>query len=82
MMAVMRQVMFSIEALHPDGWRYQGRSTLEYWAYQEAQVRCYSDGRHYRIMNEATGAIAAMLPSSSFRHLASCQVMSQETRRR
>lgn len=81
MKAVMSLVMFSIEALHPDGWRCQGHSTLEYWATQEAQIRCCSDGRHYRIMNEATGAIAAMVPSSSCRHLTSRQVISAVTRR-
>lgn len=61
--------MYFIEALHPDGWRRQGRSTLEYWAYQETRVRCCSDGRHYRIVDEATGAIAAFIDCSSCQRL-------------
>ena len=56
--------MFLIEALHPDGWRQQGRARLEYWAYQEAQTRCCSDGRNYRIVDESNGCIVALLDSS------------------
>lgn len=57
-------IMFTIECLHPDGWRKQGQSTLEYWANQEAQVRCCSDGRHYRVIEEATGAVMSWVDSS------------------
>lgn len=49
--------MYAIQALHPDGWKQQGRSEVEYWAYQEAQIRCCSDGRHYRIVQEDSGQI-------------------------
>lgn len=59
--------MFLIEALHPDGWRQQGRARLEYWACQEAQMRCCSDGRNYRIVDESNGRIVALLDSSSCR---------------
>jgi allophanate hydrolase subunit 1 len=44
--------MFLIEALHPDGWRIQGRTAVEYWAQIEAQTRCCSDGRAYRVRDE------------------------------
>ena len=57
-------IMFTIECLHPDGWRKQGQSTLEYWANQEARVRCCSDGRHYRVIEEATGAVMSWVDSS------------------
>jgi hypothetical protein len=57
--------MYVIEALHPDGWRRQGVARLEYWACQEAQVRCCSDGRHYRICDlETEGLVALINPSS------------------
>ncbi|MCP9886692.1 hypothetical protein KBY96_01905 [Cyanobium sp. ATX 6A2] len=59
--------MFVIEALHPDGWRPQGRANLEYWAYQEAQTRCCSDGRNYRIVNEDSNEIVALINTSSCR---------------
>lgn len=59
--------MFLIEALHPDGWRPQGRAEVEYWAYQEAQARCCSDGRNYRILHEATRQIVALVDTSSCR---------------
>lgn len=59
--------MFVIEALHPDGWRPQGKAHLEYWAYQEAQTRCCSDGRNYRILKEDTCEIVALVNTSSCR---------------
>ena len=59
--------MFVIEALHPDGWRRQGRTQVEYWAHQEAQARCCSDGRNYRILDEATQQIVAFVDTSSCR---------------
>jgi hypothetical protein len=59
--------MFIIEALHPDGWRQQGRATVEYWAYQEAQARCCSDGRNYRIVDEDSNRIIALVDTSSCR---------------
>jgi hypothetical protein len=57
--------MYVIEALHPEGWRRQGRAQVEYWAYQEAQARCCSDGRNYRILNEDSGQIVALVNTSS-----------------
>jgi len=59
--------MFVIEALHPDGWRIQGRFQQEYWAHLEAQTRCCSDGRHYRIVAEAGGEIIAFVDTTSCR---------------
>ncbi|MEB3332560.1 MAG: hypothetical protein VKI83_08720 [Synechococcaceae cyanobacterium] len=59
--------MFIIEALHPDGWRRQGRANVEYWACQEAQMRCCSDGRNYRIVNEDTNQIVALVDTSCCR---------------
>ena len=59
--------MLVIEALHPDGWRSQGTAELEYWAYQEAQVRCCSDGRNYRIREEQSDRIIALVNPSSCR---------------
>ena len=59
--------MFVIEALHPDGWRRQGVSNVEYWAYQEAQARCCSDGRNYRILEEHTSQVVALVNTSSCR---------------
>ncbi|MEB3199893.1 MAG: hypothetical protein VKK62_05130 [Synechococcaceae cyanobacterium] len=58
-----------IEALHPDGWRDQGQAKVEYWAYQEAQTRCCSDGRHYRIVEEPSRRIVALVDPSSCRML-------------
>lgn len=58
-------LMYVIEALHPDGWRQQGRAQVEYWAYQEAQIRCCSDGRHYRILNGDSGRIVALVNTRS-----------------
>ena len=57
--------MFVLEALHSDGWRQQGRSAAEYWAYQEAQVRCCSDHRNYRIVNEQTREIVSLIAPTS-----------------
>lgn len=59
--------MIVIEALHPDGWRHQGRHAVEYWAHQEAQARCCSDGRNYRLVEEATGRLIALIDTSSCR---------------
>ena len=59
--------MFVIEALHPDGWREQGRASVEYWAYQEAQMRCCSDGRNYRIRRQGTERVVALVDTSSCR---------------
>lgn len=64
---LLTPAMFVIEALHPDGWRRQGRTKVEYWAYQEAQTRCCSDGRTYRILDEDTQRIMAMVNTSSCR---------------
>jgi hypothetical protein len=61
--------MVIIQALHPDGWREQGRFALEYWAYLEAQTRCCSDGRHYRIVDESTKQVVTMVDTSSCRAL-------------
>ena len=57
--------MFALEALHSDGWRRQGRCRLEYWAYQEAVVRCCSDQRNYRIVNEQTHEIVSLMTPTS-----------------
>jgi hypothetical protein len=59
--------MFLIQALHPDGWKDQGTAQLEYWAYQEAQMRCCSDGRTYRILSREDQRIVAMITTSSCR---------------
>jgi len=59
--------MYVIEALHPDGWREQGRATVEYWAYQEAQMRCCSDGRNYRIRQVDSEQVVALVDTSSCR---------------
>jgi hypothetical protein len=65
--------MFLIEALHPDGWRQQGRTQLEFWAHQEAQVRCFSDGRNYRILEAGSGRIVAFVAPSSCRPFLFCR---------
>lgn len=57
--------MYIIESLHPDGWREQGSAQLEYWAYQEAQARCCSDGRHYRIIESGRHEMVALINTSS-----------------
>jgi hypothetical protein len=59
--------MYVIQALHPQGWIDQGTAQLEYWAYQEAQLRCCSDGRTYRIISAADQRIVAMLSTNSCR---------------
>jgi hypothetical protein len=59
--------MYVIEALHPDGWRRQGRTHQEFWAHQEAQARCCSDGRNYRIVHEQTRQIVAFIAPSACR---------------
>ena len=59
--------MYVIEALHPDGWTNKGRSEVEYWAYQEAQIRCCSDGRHYRILQEGSGRVVGLVNPQSCR---------------
>lgn len=61
--------MYEIQALHSDGWREQGRFALEYWAYLEAQTRCCSDGRHYRIVDISCGRVVTSVDSSSCRAL-------------
>lgn len=59
--------MFIIQALHPDGWRERGTARVEYWAYQEAQARCCSDGRNYRLIRADTNEVIAMIDTSSCR---------------
>jgi hypothetical protein len=59
--------MFVIQALHPDGWLDQGTVQQEYWAYQEAQMRCCSDGRTYRILSGEDQSIVALISTSSCR---------------
>jgi hypothetical protein len=61
------RAMYVIEALHPDGWRMQGRFNVEYWAYQEAHTRCCSDGRNYRILRQDTGEIVTLVDVNSCR---------------
>ena len=63
----LAEAMYAIEALHPDGWKEQGRSKVEYWAYQEAQIRSCSDGRHYRILQQDSGRIVGMVNPQSCR---------------
>ncbi len=59
--------MFLIQAHHPDGWIDQGTAQLEYWAYQEAQMRCCSDGRTYRIVSGEDQQIAAIITTRGCR---------------
>ena len=59
--------VYIIQALHPDGWREQGTARIEYWAYQEAQTRCCSDGRNYRLIRADTSEIVALIDTSSCR---------------
>jgi hypothetical protein len=61
--------MYVIQALHSDGWREQGRFAVEYWAYLEAQTRCCSDGRHYRIVDESSAKVVTSVDDSSCRAL-------------
>jgi hypothetical protein len=59
--------MFMIQALLPDGWMDQGTASLEYWAYQEAQIRCCSSGRSFRIISCEDQTILAIITTSSCR---------------
>jgi len=59
--------VFIIQALHPEGWRDQGSAKVEYWAYQEAQMRCCSDGRNYRLIKADSNEVVAMIDTSSCR---------------
>jgi hypothetical protein len=59
--------MFVIQVLHPHGWTDQGTAQLEYWACQEAQMRCCSDGRAYRILSGEDQSIVALISPSSCR---------------
>lgn len=61
--------MYVIQALHSDGWREQGRFAVEYWAYLEAQTRCCSDGRHYRIVDATSAQVVTSVDTSSCRAL-------------
>jgi len=64
-----RIAMYVIQALHSDGWREQGRFAVEYWAYLEAQTRCCSDGRHYRIVEESSKQVITTVDTTSCRAL-------------
>ncbi|MFM7675896.1 MAG: hypothetical protein ACKO5F_09995 [Synechococcus sp.] len=68
-------IVYIIESLHPDGWRKQCSAQVEYWAYQEAQARCCSDGRNYRILHARTNDVVARIDTSSCRlvRAGSCQ---------
>ena len=57
--------MFLIQALHPDGWMDRGTARQKSWACQEAQMRCCSDGRTYRILTIEDQQIVAMITSSN-----------------
>ena len=59
--------MFVIEALHPEGWRAIGHCDLEYWACQEAQLRCCADGRHHRVVDDREAQVVAVLDPASCR---------------
>jgi hypothetical protein len=59
--------MFVIQVLHADGWIDQGTAQLEYWAHQEAQMRCCSDGRTYRILTAEDRQIVALITTSGCR---------------
>jgi allophanate hydrolase subunit 1 len=61
--------MFVIEAPHPDGWRIQGRTAVEYWAQIEAQTRCCSDGRTYRVRDEDDERIVSFINTTCCRAL-------------
>ncbi|MBM5801109.1 MAG: hypothetical protein FJ077_09830 [Cyanobacteria bacterium K_DeepCast_35m_m2_023] len=61
--------MYVIQALHSDGWREQERFALEYWAYLEAQTRCCSDGRHYRIVDDSSDRVVTTVDTNSCRAL-------------
>jgi len=64
-----RIAMYVIQALHSDGWREQGRFAVEYWAYLEAQTRCCSDGRHYRIVEDSSKQVITTVDTTSCRAL-------------
>ena len=64
-----RIAMYVIQALHSDGWREQGRCAVEYWAYLEAQTRCCSDGRHYRIVEDSSKQVITTVDTTSCRAL-------------
>jgi len=59
--------MFVIEALSPAGWQQRGTAQAEYWALQEAQILCCSDGRIHRILNAESGLVVAVIDPSSCR---------------
>ncbi|MCS5694071.1 hypothetical protein NZK33_19110 [Cyanobium sp. FGCU-6] len=59
--------MFVIQALHSAGWVDQGTAQLEYWAQQEAQMRCCSDGRTYRILSGDDRQLVALITTSGCR---------------
>lgn len=59
--------MFIIESLHPDGWHQQGTAKVEYWACQEAQLKCCAEGHSYRIRNGETHQVVALVDPSSCR---------------
>jgi len=61
--------MYVIQALHSDGWREQGRFAVEYWACLEAQTRCCSDGRDYRIVDDSNDQVVTSVDTSSCRAL-------------
>jgi len=61
--------MFVIEALHPDGWRIQGRTAVEYWAQVEAQTRCFSDGRTHRVRDEDDERVVSFVDTTCCRAL-------------
>lgn len=61
--------MFAIEALHPDGWKIQGRTGVEYWAQMEAQSRCCSNGHTYRIRDEDNDRVVSLVDISCCRAL-------------
>ena len=66
---ILTAAMYVIQALHSDGWREQGRCDVEYWAYLEAQTRCCSDGRHYRIVDASSQQVVTTVDVSSCRAL-------------
>lgn len=59
--------MFIIEAQHPEGWKAEGHCDLEYWACQEAQLRCCADGLRHRVVDDSSDQIVAVLEPASCR---------------
>ncbi len=60
------QTMFLIQSLHPDGqWVDEGVVQLEYWAYQDAQRRCCTEGCSHRILTDHDHQIVAMVTTGS-----------------